>query len=79
MQSDPDRAPLPPRERALTDYAVKLTRTPAALTEADLTPLRAAGLSDRDIHDACVVAAYYAFVNRIASGLGVALEGAPRR
>ena len=63
------------RERAICDYSVKLTRTPWAMVEADLTPLREAGLTDRDILDACMIGAYYAYVNRIADGLGVALEG----
>ena len=53
---------------------MKLARTPAAITESDLTPLRRAGLSDKDIHDLCAVAAYYCFVNRMANGLGVELE-----
>lgn len=54
---------------------MKVARRPAAVVEGDLIPLRAAGLSDRDIHDACAVAAYYCFVNRMANGLGVELEG----
>ncbi len=44
------------------------------MTEGDLAPLRDAGLTDRDVHDACAVTAYYGYVNRIASGLGVELE-----
>lgn len=56
------------------DYAVKLTRTPAAVAESDLEPLRGAGFTDADIHDACAVASYYGFVNRLANGLGVELE-----
>ncbi len=44
------------------------------MSEADLDPLRAVGLSDRDILDANLCVAYFAFVNRIADGLGVALE-----
>jgi len=36
--------------------------------------LRAAGLSDSAIHDAACVVAYYNYVNRLASGLGVELE-----
>ena len=71
---DPVSAELPPRSRALADYAVKLARTPAAVTREDLAPLREAGLADRDIHDACAVVSYYCFVNRIANGLGVELE-----
>lgn len=74
MARDPDRAPLEPRQRALVDYSLLLARTPGRMTEEALLPLRRAGLTDRDIHDACAVAAYYCFVNRLASGLGVALE-----
>ena len=55
-------------------YAVKLTRTPGSLEAADVGRLRDAGFDDRAIHDICAVAAYYAFVNRIADGLGVELE-----
>ena len=75
LRQDYTQAPLSPRERALLDYAAKLTRTPGAMAEADLPPLRAAGLSDRDILHANLVTAYYAFVNRIADGLGVGLDG----
>ncbi|HVB38007.1 MAG TPA: hypothetical protein VND92_05685 [Vicinamibacterales bacterium] len=63
-----------PREQALLRYADKLTRTPAAVNAADIEALREAGLDDRAIHDAAAVVAYFAFVNRIASGLGVELE-----
>ena len=45
------------------------------MTKADLEPLRGLGLTDRDILDACMIAAYFAYVNRIADGLGVGLEG----
>lgn len=55
-------------------YADKLTRTPGAMEEADLTPLREAGFSDADILHVAEVTAYYAYVNRIADGLGVGLE-----
>ena len=71
---DPEGCSLTPRHRALADYAIKLARTPGSLEEEDLQPLRSAGLSDRDIHDACAVASYYCFVNRMANGLGVQLE-----
>jgi alkylhydroperoxidase family enzyme len=56
------------------DWALKATRAPGALRERDLEPLRRAGLDDRAILDLAMVAAYYAYVNRIASGLGVELE-----
>ena len=58
----------------MVDWALKLTRSPGRMSEADLEPLRANGLDDRAILDLALVVAYYAYVNRLASGLGVELE-----
>ena len=58
----------------MLDYAVQLTRQPATNQPADIERLRSHGFDDRDIHDICSVAAYFAFVNRVADGLGVELE-----
>ena len=55
-------------------YAEKLTLTPQAMVEQDVQDLREAGWSDRDVLEIAEVTAYYAYVNRIADGLGVALE-----
>jgi alkylhydroperoxidase family enzyme len=60
----------------MLDYAVKLTRTPWAVDAADIEALRRAGFDDHAIHDICAITAYFAFVNRIADGLGVELENA---
>ncbi len=59
----------------MVSYAIKLTAEPSSVTSEDITELRNAGLTDRDILDLCEVTAYYAYVNRIADGLGVELEG----
>ncbi len=59
----------------MLDYAVKLTHTPSEITIDDVALLREEGFDDRAIHDICAITAYYAFVNRIADGLGVELEG----
>jgi len=56
------------------DYATKLTRAPAGMTASDLDSLRGVGLSDAAIHDAATIIAYFNFANRVAQGLGVALE-----
>ncbi len=61
-------------ERALLAYADVLTMHPAGVTRGHIAALLAAGYSDRAIHDACAIIAYFAFVNRIADGLGVQLE-----
>ena len=55
-------------------YAEKLTLEPWAMTRDDLDPLRQAGFDDRAILDINQVTAYFAYVNRIADGLGVELE-----
>jgi alkylhydroperoxidase family enzyme len=59
---------------AMLTYAAKLTRTPAEMRGEDVEKLRAAGFDDQGIHDICAAASYFAFVNRIADGLGVELE-----
>ena len=58
-------------------YAVKLTAEPGAMVAADVEDLRKAGFSDTDVLHIAEVTAYYAYVNRIADGLGVELEGTP--
>ncbi len=63
-----------PVERAMLAYAHKLTVAPGSVGDPDIAALRAAGLSDRAIHDLCAITAYFAFVNRLADGLGVRLE-----
>ena len=55
-------------------YAVKLTLEPWAMEQADVETLRVAGWSDAAILDVNQVTGYYAFVNRLADGLGVELE-----
>jgi uncharacterized protein YciW len=55
-------------------YAVKLTRAPAAVAEADIERLRTAGFDDTAVLDICQVVSYYNYVNRLADGLGVELE-----
>lgn len=67
-------APIDADDRAMLEYADKLTRTPAAMTRQDVDALRQAEFSDAAILDICQVTAYFAFVNRLAEGLGVELE-----
>ncbi len=74
LKDDYTRAALSLVDRAILDYAVKLTRTPAQITQADLQAMRETGLSDRAILDVAQISAYFNFVNRLADGLGVRLE-----
>ena len=67
-------AAIPDRLRAILEYVERLTLEPSRVEEADISALRAAGLDDAAILSACEVASYFAFVNRMADGLGVRLE-----
>ena len=58
----------------MLDYAVRLTQSPASAAAAGVEDLREAGFGDRAILDICSVTSYYNYVNRLAEGLGVALE-----
>ncbi len=58
------------KERAMLDYAIKLTKESSSCTEADVDVLRDAGWSDEDVLDIAQVAAMFNFTNRLASGLG---------
>lgn len=71
---DDARVDWPPRLRALLDYCARLTLSPATVRPADLDRLRAQDLSDRAIHDATQVIAYFNYINRVADGLGIDLE-----
>ena len=62
------------KRMAMLDYASKLTRTPAEVTEADVERLRSEGFTDTDILHIVDVVGYYAYANRIADGLGIPLE-----
>lgn len=74
VSTDYTKAQLSPRERAIADHAVKLTRAPGAMAKEDVEKLRKAGLDDRAILDVTLVASYFAFSNRLASGLGLTAD-----
>jgi uncharacterized peroxidase-related enzyme len=74
LKSDFRQAPLSEQDRAMLEYAVKLTVEPWNMTQADVERLRHAGFQDADILDINQITGYYAFVNRLADGLGVELE-----
>jgi uncharacterized peroxidase-related enzyme len=55
------------RQRAMLDFAVKLTAEPDAIEEADREALRKSGFSDRDIWDIAAVAGFFNMSNRVAA------------
>ena len=64
------RAPLNDRERAMLEFAAKMTRNSAEMSPADLEPLRKLGFSDEAIFELAQVAAMFNFTNRLANALG---------
>lgn len=71
---DYSSAGLDDRRLAMLAFVDKLTRTPGSMAREDVEGLREVGFENRDVLHIVEVAAYYAYVNRIADGLGVELE-----
>ena len=62
-------AELPPRQRAMLDFAHRLTLDPQAIVESDRQALRDAGFSERGIWDIAAVASFYNMSNRMAAAV----------
>ncbi|MEO5987954.1 MAG: peroxidase-related enzyme [Candidatus Eisenbacteria bacterium] len=67
-------ANLTARDRVLLDAAVALTCEPSERKAEDVERLREYGFDDAGIVRATAIAAYYNFINRCVSALGVDLE-----
>lgn len=76
LKDDFSKAALPEQEAVMLAYVAKLTRAPSAVKQADVQALRGVGFEDRAVLDIAQITAYFAFVTRIADGLGVTLEDA---
>ena len=74
LATDFRQAALSSADRAMLEYASKLTIEPWNMVEADVIALRRAGFDDAAILDINQVTSYYAFANRLVDGLGVELE-----
>lgn len=74
IEADWKSAGLSQPRLAMLTYAVKLTQHPADMVQADVQALRDSGFSDLDVLHITEVTSYFAYVNRIADGLGVPLE-----
>ena len=68
-------ARLSKRQRAMLDFAVKLTAEPWLVEEADRERVRRAGFSDRDLWDIAAVAGFFNMTNRVASATDMRPNG----
>ena len=62
-------AQLSPRQRAMLDFAEKITKNSSEIEEVDRQALRDVGFSDRDIWDIANVAGFFNMTNRVASAV----------
>jgi len=65
------KADITPRQKAMLDFAMKVSREAGSIEEADFAALRAHGFSDEDAWDIGAVAAFFALSNRMANLTGM--------
>ncbi len=75
LKRDYTQAALSERDRAMLDYAAKLTRHAWKVTPEDLDRLRAVGFDDTAILQINLIASWFNSINRVADGLGVGRGG----
>ncbi len=73
-QTDYRTLELSPQDQAILAFAEKMTRESWTIQDTDVENLRSVGLSDREILDVVLIAAYYNFIDRVADALGVAVD-----
>ncbi len=64
-----------PAERALLDYASKVTEAAYRTTDEDVQKLRGHGWTEPQIAEAVYITAMFAFFNRVADAFGIASQG----
>ena len=70
IRADWRTAPLSDADRAMLGYVDKLTLRPGEMVREDLEALRAVGFDDRAITQIAGIASMFAYLNRMADGLG---------
>jgi uncharacterized peroxidase-related enzyme len=61
------KADITPRQRAMLDFAMKVSRAANEVSETDLAEIAGHGFSDDDIWDITAIAAFFALSNRLAN------------
>jgi uncharacterized peroxidase-related enzyme len=65
------KAEIPPRQRAMLGFAVKVAEASATVEEADFAALRTHGFDDEDLWDITAITAFFGMSNRLANTLGM--------
>lgn len=71
LMADLETSSVDSKLKPILAYVGKLTRTPSMMTEADATPVYAAGWDEQALFDAVSVCALFNFMNRIVEGSGI--------
>jgi uncharacterized peroxidase-related enzyme len=74
LKTDPANAPLEPQDKAMIDFALKLTREPAKVKREDVEFLQQYGFSEEQVVDIVLIICTFNFMDRLADGLGVELD-----
>ena len=61
------KADITPRQRAMLDFAMKVSQAANTVSEADFAEIAGHGFSDDDIWDIAAIAAFFALSNRLAN------------
>ena len=61
------KADITPRQRAMLDFAMKVSRAAEEVSEADFAALGTLGFSEDDVWDIAAIAAFFALSNRLAN------------
>jgi len=74
LEKDYRTAPIPPQDRVMLDYVVKLTKDATKVRKNDIYGLRNAGFDDKAILQITLIASWFNYINRVADALGVGRE-----
>jgi uncharacterized peroxidase-related enzyme len=71
LRRDHREANLAPQDRAMLDFAAKLTVQPARMSPEDRDKLYQVGFDDRGVLQITLIASWFNYINRVADALGV--------
>ena len=75
LTTDLNLEKVPPPQRSILAFALKVAREPQAMTDEDFQTLREQGLNDGEIMEAVMLASYTNFINTWALVSGIAIDG----
>jgi len=75
LVTDYRKADISEQDKLILEYTEKITRDAPSIIQDYIDELKRHHMPDHMLHDIVQVASYFAYVNRLADGLGVELEG----